>query len=96
MFLASFFMNLPFTGPGKELVAVHDIPSLQKTAITRRQFDEVNSWRVRPTDVKAVMGRTSILEQTLVGWDTDETAEYCATPSTADEALPERKERWPD
>ena len=118
MFLASFFMNLPFTGPGKELVAVHDIPSLQKTSITRRPFDKVNSWRVKPTDVKAVMGRTSILEQTLVGWDTAETAEYCATPSPAanpaagdppeepkavtkkkadrDEALPERKERWPD
>ena len=118
MFLASFFMNLPFTGPGKELVAVHDIPSLQKTSITRRPFDKVNSWRVKPTDVKAVMGRTSILEQTLVGWDTAETAEYCATPSPAanpaagdppeepkavtkkkadgDDALPERKVRWPE
>ena len=29
------------------------------------------------------MGRTSILEQTLVGWDTAEAAEYCATPSPA-------------
>ena len=83
MFLGSFFMDLPFTGPGKQFVAVHDIPSLGKTMITRRQFDEVNSWRVKPTDVKAVIGRTSILEQTLVGWDTAEAAEFCATPSPA-------------
>ena len=83
VFLGSFFMDLPFTGPGKPFVAVHDIPSLEKTLITRRQFDEVNSWRVKPADVKAVMGRTSILEQTLVGWDTAEAAEYCATPSPA-------------
>jgi hypothetical protein len=83
MFLGSFFMDLPFTGPGKQFVAVHDIPSLGKTLITRRKFDEVNSWRVKPTDVKAVIGRTSILEQTLVGWDTAEAAEFCAIPSPA-------------
>jgi hypothetical protein len=83
MFLGSFFMDLPFTGPGKQFVAVHDIPSLGKTLITRRQFDEVNSWRVKPTDVKAVIGRTTILEQTLVGWDTSEAAEFCGTRSPA-------------
>ena len=83
MFLGSFFMDLPFTGPGKQFVAVHDIPSLGKTLITRRKFDEVNSWRVKPTDVKAVIGRTTILEQTLVGWDTSEAAEFCGTRSPA-------------
>ena len=83
MFLASFFMNLPFTGPGKPFVAVHDIPSLEKTVITRRQFDEVNSWRVKPANVEAVMGRTSIFEQTLAGWDSTEAAEFCGNPSPA-------------
>lgn len=107
MFQASFFMDLPFTGPGKPFVAVHDIPSIGKTVITRRQFDEVNSWRVEPNKkVDAVIGRTSILEQTLVGWDEVIAAEHCALPSPAanpgagdppvdfGSAMPKRAGRW--
>lgn len=44
MFLASFFMDLPFTGPGQPYVAVCDLPHLGETLIVRRAFDEVIAW----------------------------------------------------
>lgn len=76
--LASFFMNLPFTGPGLPLVSVSDIPSLQKTLITQRWFDDINSWRKPPDEnTDALQPRESDMDQTLEAWDEVEEARFC-------------------
>lgn len=76
--LASFFMDLPFTGPGLPLISVSDIPSLQKTLITQRWFDDINSWRRPPDeDTDALQPRESAMDQTLEAWDEVEVARFC-------------------
>jgi hypothetical protein len=78
IFLASFFMDLPFTGPGLPLVSVSDIPSLHKTLITRRWFDAINSWRKPPDkDTDALQAREEDLDQALEPWDKVEEARFC-------------------
>ena len=81
IFLASFFMDLPFTGPGCPYVAVSDIPWLNKTLITRRFFDEVDSWRKKPQQgdkkVDTLQPRDDEADQTLEPWDADEIARFC-------------------
>lgn len=78
VFLSSFFMDLPFTGPGLPLMSVSDIPSLQKTLITRRWFDDINSWRKRlDKKTKALRPRESDMDQTLEAWDETEEGRFC-------------------
>lgn len=110
--LASFFMDLPFTGPGCPLVTVSDVPSLHKTFITRRWFDDINSWRKKlPREgTDALQAREDELEQTLEEWDPDDIARICG-PKSEEPAASEgdsqkiqpkkaklitREEVWPD
>ncbi len=77
--LASFFMNLPFTGPGLPFVSVSDIPSLHKTLIIRRWFDDINSWRKgSDKDTDALQARENDLDQTFKPWDDFDEARFCA------------------
>jgi hypothetical protein len=71
-------MDLPFTGPGRPLVSVSDVPSLQKTLITQRWFDDINSWRKLPDDATdALQPRESDIDQTLEAWDKTEEGRFC-------------------
>jgi len=84
IFLASFFMDLPFTGPGLPLVSVSDIPSLHKTLITRRWFDDINSWRKPPDDsTDALQPREGDMDQTLEAWDKVEEGRFCGAGKRA-------------
>ncbi len=71
--LASYFMDLPFTGPRKEFKAVHDVPWLNCIVITERWFDEVNAWR-RPPDkeVQAFVPHPDAESQKLKEWTANE------------------------
>lgn len=76
--LASFFMDLPFTGPGLPLATVSDIPSLGKTIITRRWFDDLDRWRPVPDETAdSLQPREEDMDQTLEPWDECEEAMYC-------------------
>ena len=84
--LASFFMDLPFTGPGLPLMSVSDIPSLQKTLITRRWFDDINSWRKPPDeDTDALQPRENDMDQTLEAWDEVDVGRFCGPGKRAAE-----------
>lgn len=84
--LASFFMDLPFTGPGLPLVSVSDVPSLQKTLITRRWFDDINSWRKPPDeDTDALQPRENDMDQTLEAWDDVDVGRFCGPGKRAAE-----------
>jgi len=73
VFLASYFMDLPFTGPGRPYKAVNDVPWLGSTIITERWFDDLNAWRLLPPEgVEAFQPRLDPLEQTLLEWSPDE------------------------
>ncbi len=90
IFLGSYFMNLPFTGPGRPFVAVNDVPSLGKTFITRRRFDEIVKWLVVPNDQEkadALRARDDIKDQTLNPWDPADVAAFC--PPIEPESSPE-------
>jgi len=71
--LASYFMNLPFTGPGKPYKAVNDVPWLDCALITERWFDELNAWR-RPAaqDVPAFVLQADSEGQKLKQWSPNE------------------------
>ena len=72
-------MNLPFTGPGLPFVSVSDIPSLHKTLIIRRWFDDINSWRKgSDKDTDALQARENDLDQTFKPWDDFDEARFCA------------------
>ncbi len=79
IFLASYFMNLPATGPGKPLVTVNDVPSEGNTVIATRDFDEVASWKI-PSDFEAhppLMPRDAEEDQELKLWDPVLVSLYC-------------------
>ena len=95
IFLASFFMNLPATGPGLPYVAVSDVPCLQTTLITRRHFDEINFWRIKPdAKVPALIPRNKFSDQTLKPWTPDEAEDFHG-PSKAPPPAPEAKPKKP-
>ena len=67
--LASYFMNLPFSGPGKPHKAIHDVPWLECTLITERWFDQLNAWRRPPAeDVAAFVPHPDPESQKLKEW----------------------------
>lgn len=71
--LASYFMSLPFTGPGRPFKAVHDVPWLDRTLITERSFDEINAWRRKPVKkVAEFLPRKNAEDQTLKEWTANE------------------------
>lgn len=79
IFLASYFMNLPATGPGKPLVTVNDVPSEGNTVIATRDFDEVAGWKI-PPDFEAhppLMPRDEEKDQELELWDPVLVSLYC-------------------
>ena len=65
MFLPSFFMNLPLPKPGGVMVSVNEIPCYGTTFVTRRNFDDVLSISVPPTEVEKVAKREDPKEQKL-------------------------------
>ncbi|MCX6917625.1 MAG: type IV secretion system DNA-binding domain-containing protein [Verrucomicrobia bacterium] len=78
LFLASFFLDIPFPGRGRPYVAVCDVPFLRETLIVRRHSDELFSWLHQPGDnIHGVDARTDISGQSLVPWDPDEERRFC-------------------
>ena len=72
LFMASFFLNLPFPGVGKPYVAVCDVPALQEAVVVRRSFDDVLSWCHPAEDIPNVVPRDSGDDQTLWPWSKKE------------------------
>ena len=80
--LASYFMSLPFTGPGCPYKAVNDVPWLDRTIITEAWFDELNAWRPPPPEnVDAFQPRADQEEETLKDWTADEEKLFGVKPS---------------
>ncbi len=77
--LASYFMTLPFTGPGRPYKAVHDIPWLNRTIITQHAFDDVNGLRLPDKDVPAFVPREDPQDQILTDWTPDEEMLFLGT-----------------
>lgn len=81
IFLASYFMGLPATGPGKPLVTVNDVPSEGSAVIATRSFDEVASWKNK-TDFEAhppLLPRDEEKDQELELWDEVLVSLYCGS-----------------
>jgi type IV secretory pathway TraG/TraD family ATPase VirD4 len=100
LFLASFFMNLPITGPGRPLIGVSDFPHLDTTVIARRWYDQVDSWRIKPSQndaVPAVVPRTDPAGQTLEPWSKDRETHFCGKKLKQPKKpkLPNRKPKRP-
>jgi len=71
--LASYFMSLPFTGPGCPFKAVNDVPWLDATIITERWFDELNAWRPpRSETVQPFEPREDKEAETIKDWTATE------------------------
>ncbi len=80
--LASYFMSLPFSGPGRPFKAVNDVPWLDATIITERGFDELNAWRPpRSEAVAAFAPREDKEEETLKEWTPKEEQHFGVKPS---------------
>ena len=75
--LASYFLSLPFTGPGKPYKAVCDLPWLDLTVIAERPFDQLHRWR-RPPDaeVEAFKSHPRPEDEVLQAWTREERAYY--------------------
>jgi hypothetical protein len=95
MFTASFFMNLPFTGLGKMYAAVSDIPSKGVTLITRRWFDDILPWLIRPLNIPTIIPRDNIMDQTLEPWDEIEERSFCGGSSQLVETSLEEEQKTP-
>lgn len=81
IFLASYFMNLPATGPGKPLVTVSDVPSEGNTVISTRDFNEVALWKMKVdfTANPPLLPRDEDKDQELELWDEVLISLYCGS-----------------
>lgn len=79
MFLASFFLDLPFPVRGGAYVAVCDVPYLSETLIVQRSADQVFEWSDEPPGdegVLAVDPREEPDDQTLSPWGEKEELKF--------------------
>jgi hypothetical protein len=82
MFLASYFLNLPLTGPDQPYIAVCDVPSLGETLIVERTFEEVKSCCHDPASaVPGIWPRPDPADQHLLPWTAEEEAQFCKPPA---------------
>lgn len=99
LFTGSYFMDLPFTGPGLAYTAVSDVPCLDCTLISEREFDHLPR-RSGSEDIPNVIPSDDPNEQRLEPWTLDELNEFCGPDfneaKDEDINLPTRGERWPD
>jgi hypothetical protein len=94
--LASTFLNLAITGPGKRYEAINDVPWLDTTLITHRWFDEINAWRTpKATDVEAVKPRNPD-DQKLEDWTPNEEKLFGLEPRAAPKRRQKPSRRLPD
>lgn len=80
MLLASTFLNLPFTGPGRPYQAINDVPWLGCTTLNDWSFDVLHSWRVPPAKVDPFCPWADEAVQTMEEWSDAEEAFYCPEP----------------
>ncbi len=88
VFTATFFMNLPFTGPGRAFASVNDLPFRGLTLISRRWFDDIRPALISPLKIPSVIPRDHLADQTLEPWDEIEEQAFCSLPE--EEAPPEK------
>jgi hypothetical protein len=75
LFLASYFLNLPFAEPGGPYKAVSDVPWLGATVITELPFDNLNACRQPPDrTVPVFVPHPNPADQTLPEWTPEEEA----------------------
>ena len=82
MFLASYFLDLPFPGLGSDYVGVCDVPILGEILVVRRPFDDVLSWCHKSQDVPNVVQRDNVKDQTLWPWTPAEERRFCEKPKS--------------
>ena len=81
LFMASFFLNLPFPKAGGHIVSVNDVPSQERVIVAHRSFDEVLEWTRKPKGIEeehpGVVRRTNPKEQILKLWNAEEELIFC-------------------
>lgn len=102
LFTAAYFMDIPFTGPACPYVAVSDVPCLETTVISTRDFDTLPK-RLGAENIESVIPRDDPEEQRLEPWAPDEVQEFCGVPNKGDAQAtsqevtpPKRPDRFPN
>lgn len=80
LFLASFFLDLPFPAPGGTYVTISDAPSLRSTLITNRPFDQLLSMTLPAKNIPGVERRGAADEE-LHPWTPEEVKYHCDDPN---------------
>jgi len=80
LFLASYFLDIPFPARGENYIAVCDVPLLHETLIVKRPFDDVLSWCLQGDGVPNVVFRTNTDQQILWPWTPAEEQRFCGEP----------------
>lgn len=87
LFLASYFLDLPFPGPGEFYSAVSDVPSLKRILNTRWPFDQLLQWCRKPRGIErkapGVQPREDKENLHLQPWTKDEELFFCGRPVEA-------------
>jgi len=96
LFLASYFLDLPFPAPGQPFVAVCDVPSLGETLVVQRQFDQILEWTKRrsvedaaegsPAEVLDIVPRKDPKDQHLRPWTEEEEVKFCGPKRPANKS----------
>lgn len=82
MFLPSFFTDLSLPGPGKDLVSVSDLPSLNEVTINQTPFDYVLSLLhpLKERQFPPLIPRTDTAGQRLQPWSDEEKRRFGDPP----------------
>lgn len=96
LLLASYFLDLPFPGPGQPFEAVCDVPSLRETLVVQRQFDQLLAWCRKTGEEDEGKGSKrkedesldlqpcdDPKDQHLLPWTEQEELKFCGPPQTA-------------
>jgi hypothetical protein len=84
LFIASFFLSLPFPRLDTSYQAVADIPCQNRTLVIDRPFDEVLSWCIPPSDIPPVVPFGTWANQLLEPWSAEEESRFCDEPVAND------------
>lgn len=98
LFLASYFMSLPFPRPDGPYQAVADLPCQDRTLLLHRPFRQVLARCIPPSSIDALRPFTNPTRQILEPWSKEEEHEFChlpAAPSDSSILAPEPDPKTP-
>lgn len=86
LFLASTFLNLGFPARGKDYESISDVPCIGETIVSRRPFDDILKWALKPGDIKALDSIKEPDAHLLQPWSDEEDAFFCVGKKKAPES----------